>query len=69
MVSVVFAYADVMLKSFAVGLSVALSAPNPNPNPDPDPNPNPNQVGLSVALSALASEALFHTACSPQACS
>ena len=66
MVSVVFAYADVMLKSFAVGLSVALSAPNPNPNPDPDPNPNPNQVGLSVALSALASAALFHTACSPQ---
>ena len=43
MVSVVFAYADVMLKSFA--------------------------VGLSVALSALASAALFHTACSPQACS
>ena len=41
MVSVVFAYADVMLKSFA--------------------------VGLSVALSALASAALFHTACSPQA--
>ena len=41
MVSVVFTYADVVLKSFAVGLSIVLSALEPGPEPEPGPGTGP----------------------------